>query len=276
MECSPHWLFAEGKSLSGSLCRVFSCAPVTSGHNVLARGCRQVVCWCCVLVVCAWVCLLQVRSGLRLVLLSCVTFVVESLPALREHDHPEYKHVWFEVDGSFAVVFSLEFLLRLWCTNETYCLFLKDPLNIVDIFAVSPFWVQLALKDLVNLQFLRALRLFRVFRIFKLAHSSVHLRIMVLAITQSTDTLVLLMVFLAIAVFVFASRHMVCGERRVGPVFAVLCSSWRRRVFPVREHTWKLLLGGNHDDHSWLKMCLHARSWCFRINCEVEADISST
>jgi len=143
--------------------------------------------------------------SVSLVLLSCVTFVVESLPALREHDHPEYKHVWFEVDGSFAVVFSLEFLLRLWCTNETYCLFLKDPLNIVDIFAVSPFWVQLALKDLVNLQFLRALRLFRVFRIFKLAHSSVHLRIMVLAITQSTDTLVLLMVFLAIAVFVFAS-----------------------------------------------------------------------
>lgn len=143
--------------------------------------------------------------SVSLVLLSCLTYVVESLPMFIEHDHPEYKHFWFALDGGFATVFAIEFLLRLWCTSETYFTFFKDPLNIVDMIAVLPFWVQLALKDVVNLQFLRALRLFRVLRIFKLAHSSVHLRIMVLSISQSTDTLMLLQVFLAICVFVFAS-----------------------------------------------------------------------
>eukprot|EP00811_Abedinium_folium_P025423 NODE_36324_length_250_cov_6.081301.p3 GENE.NODE_36324_length_250_cov_6.081301~~NODE_36324_length_250_cov_6.081301.p3 ORF type:complete len:52 (-),score=13.16 NODE_36324_length_250_cov_6.081301:95-250(-) len=44
-------------------------------------------------------------------------------------------------------------------------------MNVVDVMAVLPFWVQVVTAAKSNFQFLRIFRLIRIFRLFKLAPS---------------------------------------------------------------------------------------------------------
>ncbi len=82
-----------------------------------------------------------------------------------------------------VVVFSAEYLLRLWsCVeHEEYkhpirgrVKYALTPLALVDLISVVPFYFPLAFP--VDLRFLRALRLTRVFRVLKLGRHSESLR----------------------------------------------------------------------------------------------------
>lgn len=142
-----------------------------------------------------------------LVLLSCIFFVVESVPEYSRHVHPSLGRFWFYADALFSVLFTTEYVVRLWVANRSTASFVLDKMNVVDLLAVLPFWLQFAERDTlgVNLKWVRVFRLIRIFRVFKLAKASFHMKVLVLAVTEAKDSLVLLALFIAIAVFMFAS-----------------------------------------------------------------------
>jgi len=145
-------------------------------------------------------------SAIVVVILSCVAFVLETVPQFSRH-HPFYKRLWESSEAVFASIFTVEYLCRLWATNLSCRQFIIDKMNLIDFFSVIPFWLQHALSGYfsLNLQFLRVVRLVRIFKIFQLGQSSFNVRLLTKAVLDATDTLALLTVFLTIAVFVFAS-----------------------------------------------------------------------
>lgn len=81
---------------------------------------------------------------------------------------------WFEVAS--VAVFTLEYVARLWsCTNDPRALvrwrdrlrLALQPMSLIDLAAIAPFYVELVLPGTLDLRFLRAVRLLRLFRLFR-------------------------------------------------------------------------------------------------------------
>merc|ERR1712227_96796 len=111
-----------------------------------------------------------------LIVISVVTFCVETLPMF----HKKHVLFWWILETACIFVFTIEFALRVVSAPNT-CKFMYDAYTIIDIVAILPYYVELALdlgdgKLLNNLDdqafsssFLRVFRLLRVLRVFKMA-----------------------------------------------------------------------------------------------------------
>ncbi len=85
--------------------------------------------------------------------LSTLTFILQTLPSFQaEEDAPEdeksmaLRTIDF-LDTTAMVFFTLEYLIRLFCSPRTW-VFFKRPMNLVDLLAILPFYLSLALENL--------------------------------------------------------------------------------------------------------------------------------
>lgn len=119
--------------------------------------------------------------------------------------------LWFgNLEAGFIAWFTFEYLVRFFSSPKKL-VFLRSMLNIIDILAIVPFYIDLLLNSVIedseklSLAFLRILRLVRVFRIFKLSRHSSGLQILGLTLRKSLRELGLLVFFLIIGVVIFSS-----------------------------------------------------------------------
>lgn len=141
-----------------------------------------------------------------LIIISTITFCVESLPENRDGDNP-----LLNVLEDIAVIsFTVEYLARL-ITAPHKRKFIFGLLNMVDLVAILPYYIELVLVrtypevDVGGLAILRVIRLARVFRIFKLSKYSAGFRLVGQAMSRSTDGLYLLVFLLLIATVLYAA-----------------------------------------------------------------------
>ncbi|XP_031557540.1 shaker-related potassium channel tsha2-like isoform X1 [Actinia tenebrosa] len=118
---------------------------------------------------------------------------------------------WFRyLESAFIAWFTLEYLVRFF-SSPRKLVFVRSFLNVIDILAIVPFYIDLIIQNVVSdsetlsLAFLRILRLVRVFRIFKLSRHSSGLQILGLTLRKSLRELGLLVFFLIIGVVIFSS-----------------------------------------------------------------------
>ncbi|XP_061769184.1 potassium voltage-gated channel subfamily C member 2 isoform X2 [Nerophis ophidion] len=123
------------------------------------------------------------------------------------------------VEGVCVLWFTIEFLVRV-----TFCPvkleFIKSVLNIIDFVAILPFYLEVGLSGLSSkaakdvLGFLRVVRFVRILRIFKLTRHFVGLRVLGHTLRASTNEFLLLIIFLALGVLIFAT--MIYYAERIG------------------------------------------------------------
>ncbi|XP_077400673.1 voltage-gated potassium channel KCNC2 isoform X2 [Vanacampus margaritifer] len=123
------------------------------------------------------------------------------------------------VEGVCVFWFTIEFLVRV-----TFCPvkleFVKSLLNIIDFVAILPFYLEVGLSGLSSkaakdvLGFLRVVRFVRILRIFKLTRHFVGLRVLGHTLRASTNEFLLLIIFLALGVLIFAT--MIYYAERIG------------------------------------------------------------
>ena len=75
-----------------------------------------------------------------------------------------YKTFFSKVELVSVIIFTIEYIMRLFTLNKLKDMF--QPLMIIDLLAILPFYLPLSRLDL---RILRIFRLFRILRIFKLA-----------------------------------------------------------------------------------------------------------
>ena len=110
------------------------------------------------------------------------------------------------------VFFTVEFIIRLICCTDKFAFF-KSFLNIVDILALLPFYIELIVHELHQeekitrsfLDFIFMLLIMRIFRIFRLVRHYVGLRVLVYTLKSSYKELSLVVVFLGIGILIFAT-----------------------------------------------------------------------
>eukprot|EP00794_Sanderia_malayensis_P015042 gene15042-16595_t len=143
--------------------------------------------------------------------LSIVIFCVETLPQFNDRKSESAKFarsIFMWIESACVAWFTLEYLARLASTPNKIR-FLYQPLNIIDLAAIVPFYVILTLNktssSLTSLAILRVLRLARVFRIFKLSRYSKALQLLMQTILASMKELVLLLFLLIVITILFSS-----------------------------------------------------------------------
>ena len=94
-----------------------------------------------------------------LILLSIVTFSIETLPNLK----PQTKTILQSIELVCVIVFTIEYLLRIFVADSKPK-FIFSFFGIIDFIAILPFYLSFG----VDLRSLRAIRFLRLFRVLKL------------------------------------------------------------------------------------------------------------
>ncbi|KAG2462118.1 KCNC1 protein, partial [Polypterus senegalus] len=176
-------------------------------------------------------------ASLFFILVSITTFCLETHEAFNpitnrteeeKVDNMTVQHIYQEtetvayltyIEGVCVVWFTFEFLMRItFCPDKVE--FIRNSLNIIDFVAILPFYLEVGLSGLSSkaakdvLGFLRVVRFVRILRIFKLTRHFVGLRVLGHTLRASTNEFLLLIIFLALGVLIFAT--MIYYAERIG------------------------------------------------------------
>ncbi|KAE8286757.1 Potassium voltage-gated channel subfamily S member 3 [Larimichthys crocea] len=144
---------------------------------------------------------------------------VHSMPEFQlvdDNDRPIEDPVLAILEEICIACFSAEFIIRL-IVAPSRRKFLGNPLNIIDVASILPFYATLALEtadeesaeeneNLENVgKVVQVLRLMRVFRILKLARHSIGLRALGATVRHSYQEVGLLLLFLSVGISIFSA-----------------------------------------------------------------------
>ena len=124
----------------------------------------------------------------------------------------KYKIIFFCLDTACVMIFTAEYLLRLFAAPDRRK-FMTSVMSVIDFVAIMPYYIGLGMSDdnEVSGAFV-TLRVFRVFRIFKFSRHSQGLRILGYTLQACASELGFLVFSLAMAIIIFATIIFYCEK----------------------------------------------------------------
>jgi voltage-gated potassium channel len=156
---------------------------------------------------------------MALIVLNVVMVIVETVTWIEER----YALVLFWAEVGSVVVFSIEYLLRVWSitVDPAYrrpilgrLAFALTALALVDLIAILPFYLPMLVT--IDLRFVRAIRLFRLFRLFKMGRYVKSLQLLGAIIREKKEELYIV-VFVLVIMLVLTSSMMYYVEHEAQP-----------------------------------------------------------
>lgn len=155
---------------------------------------------------------------IALIVVNVIVVVLESI----EHLSIAHGPVFHAFDLISVVIFSLEYLLRLWTAVESddpkfhhpvwgRLRWATSPMAIVDLLSVLPFYLGIVVE--VDL---RAIRVLRVLRVFKLGRYSMAMNVMAAVARQEARSIGAVL-FVMVVILVLTSSLIYLFEHRVQP-----------------------------------------------------------
>lgn len=154
-------------------------------------------------------------SILLLICLNILAIILES----HKNMLSTFENEFYIFELISVIVFSIEYVLRLWTADIKYkeykkskalTMQIKSPLAIIDLLAVLPFYIPMLIP--VDLRFLRMFRIARFLRILKLNRYSKALELIMKVLKRKKDILlatmyILLMTILMSSVFMYYAEN---------------------------------------------------------------------
>lgn len=97
------------------------------------------------------------------ILVSVGAVFLDSVPSV----HAEWGHVLYAVEWGFTLMFTAEYLVRLWCIEKPR-LYARSFYGVVDLLGVLPTYASLLLADTQYMTVIRIMRVLRVFRVLRM------------------------------------------------------------------------------------------------------------
>ncbi len=142
------------------------------------------------------------------ILASVLSVMLGSVAAISA----KYGDILHSLEWFFTAVFSLEFILRLWCTNKPLK-YATSFFGIVDVLAIMPTYISLILPGSQYLLVIRILRVLRIFRVLKLVQFIAEAQVMMHVFKSSGRKLAVFFATVITLVVIFGSvMYMVEGE----------------------------------------------------------------
>ena len=165
-----------------------------------------------------------------LILGNVVAVVFESWPPVAR----AFSAVFFAIEAVSVAVFSVEYLVRLWCCVEDprfahpvlgRLRYLFQPLTVIDLLAIAPFYAPMLFP--VDLRTLRLLRLARLARLLKLGRYSDSVALYGQVLREKKEELVLsaagtMLLLIVAASLMYAFEH----EVQPGAFSSIPATMW--------------------------------------------------
>ena len=138
-------------------------------------------------------------------LLICISLsvLITALDSV-ETFHNQYQQLFTCLEIAFTALFSVEYLLRLYCVARP----IKYAISfygIIDLVAILPNYISLLLPGAHFLSIIRVIRLLRIFRILKLAHFLREATVLVDSLKKSIKRIAVFTLFIFISVICIGS-----------------------------------------------------------------------
>lgn len=98
-----------------------------------------------------------------MILTSVVVIMLDSIADL----HAKYGTLFLQLELGFTLLFSLEYLARIWCTPNRRA-YVFSLYGIVDLLSILPTYLAFFLPQAAPLLIIRLLRILRIFRVLRL------------------------------------------------------------------------------------------------------------
>ncbi|AFK01630.1 Ion transport protein [Emticicia oligotrophica DSM 17448] len=150
--------------------------------------------------------------------LNAVAIIIDTVPSI----HKKYHSLLVDFEVFSVVVFTIEYILRLWsCVDDPHfshpvkgrIKFIFSAWGLVDLLSILPFYASFFLTDLGFIRILRLLRMLRLFRVSKYFHA---LKIIQKVIKEKQEELILSFVFI-IFVLIISSSTLYYFEHETQP-----------------------------------------------------------
>ena len=135
---------------------------------------------------------------LWVIAMSVLVVMLESVESIRQ----EHRDLLRQVEWGFTILFSIEYLTRLWVVREP-ARYARGFYGLVDLLSVVPSYLELLFAGSHYLLVLRVLRLLRMFRVLKMAEHVGEAGVLLNALRASRQK---------ISVFLFTVMMLVCVE----------------------------------------------------------------
>ncbi|KAL3310650.1 Potassium voltage-gated channel subfamily D member 1, partial [Cichlidogyrus casuarinus] len=144
--------------------------------------------------------------------ISVIANVVETVPCKRDESTNNmqscgdmYKDAFFCMDSACVIIFTIEYLTRLYAAPDRWRFF-RSIMSLIDLVAILPFYIGLFMTDNKNVSgAFTTLRVFRVVRVFKFSRHSQGLRILGYTLKSCASELGFLLFSLTMAIIIFAT-----------------------------------------------------------------------
>lgn len=97
------------------------------------------------------------------ILISVLAVLLDSVSDI----HERYGDLLYKVEWAFTVLFTVEYVLRLWCIENT-ARYARSFYGMVDLLGIVPTYLSLLIADTQYLLVVRILRVLRVFRVLRM------------------------------------------------------------------------------------------------------------
>lgn len=151
---------------------------------------------------------------LLLVLLIFFSVIIIMLDSVQEY-HQRFGTLFYYAEWTITLLFTIELALRIYCLEKPR-IYLKSFYGVVDVLAVLPTWLALALpgaQTLIVLRLLRTLRLFRVLEMMALVGQG---KLLLGALQRSRGQIVLFLFAVLMLVIVFSSMLYLIEPKEAG------------------------------------------------------------
>ncbi|MDB6132262.1 MAG: Ion transport protein [Verrucomicrobiales bacterium] len=155
---------------------------------------------------------------LWMILLSVIAVIFESVPDI----NGRFAQAFYLLDWAFTLVFTVEYLLRVYSSNDRRKYVLSH-WGVIDLLSVLPTYISLLISGYHYLLVIRILRLLRVFRVLKLVRFSTEAQLLVHALRASAYKIGVFISFM-LTIVVLLSTLMYVVERG-NPGFSSIPSS---------------------------------------------------
>lgn len=94
---------------------------------------------------------------------SVAVIMLDSIPEY----HASYGILYLQLEWAFTLLFTAEYLVRIWCTSNRRG-YMLSVYGVVDLLALLPTYLTLLLPQTAPLLIIRLLRILRIFRVLRL------------------------------------------------------------------------------------------------------------
>ena len=158
----------------------------------------------------------RTKAGKRFDVILLLAIIISVIAVMLDSDkeiHKQYGGLLFIAEWFFTLLFTFEYILRIYCTIDKRKYTLSF-MGIIDLLSIIPTYLIIFYAPIVALIDIRVLRLIRIFRIFKLSPYLRSGHTMQIALRSSRPKIIVFILSVSLAVIILGTlMYIVEGQQ---------------------------------------------------------------